>query len=89
MPIWLPSLPTSWASAEKFTALRTQLEAYQRGPLGGIELTGYRYGFVVTEQQLPRTGMPEEPVIDGVRLRYVNIAINPRLPGEEGSCRGR
>jgi hypothetical protein len=85
---------TEWKTAtpqdarEKFAALRVQLEAYEGGPLGGTELTGYRYGVVVTERQLPRDSVPEEPVINGIRLRYVNVAINPRPPAEESRYQG-
>ena len=42
---------------------------------------GVRRSWIINDR--PSASIPEEPVIDGVRLRYINIAINPRPPSAD------
>ena len=55
---------TEWKVADaanaiaRFKEARNQADLYKKGPLAGIELTGYRYLVVVSRKALPNTGIP-------------------------------
>jgi hypothetical protein len=70
-------------AVSRFDEARRQAELYQRGPLAGSELTGYRYAIAVSRINLPKELVPDDRNIRGVIYRHINIAIEPRLPSEQ------
>ncbi len=63
--------------ASKIQEARIQAEMYAVGVLGGVELAGYRYLVMVSEEVLQ---MPEDEDRNGVRYRHRNIAVGPSTP---------
>ncbi len=61
------------------SAARAQAELYQGGVLGGLELRGYRYIVLVSEQRLPR--FDDQHVGSTVYL-HANVAVNPQVPSK-------
>lgn len=64
-------------SGQRFVEARLQARRYAQGPLGAIELTGYRYAVVVSRQQV---SIPDDLREGGVVYRHVNVAVAPRTP---------
>jgi hypothetical protein len=63
----------------KFEETRNQAHRYGRGVLAGNELTGYRYGIVVSLEHLQ---VPDDITRDGVIYRHINIAVKPKPPSK-------
>ncbi len=64
-------------SDQRFEEACLQARRYAQGPLGAIELTGYRYLVVVSRQQVD---IPDDLREGGIVYRHVNVAVNPRTP---------
>ena len=60
-------------------AARTQAELYRGGVLGGLELRGYRYIVLVSEQRLPRLG---DSQVGSTTYLHVNVAVKPSVPSK-------
>ena len=63
--------------ADKLADARSQASRYGRGLLGGFELAGYRYLVIVSERILQ---LPPDEIVDNIRYRHVNIAVDPLPP---------
>ena len=63
----------------KVTEARVQADLYAVGVLGGLELAGYRYLVMVSEDVL---AMPADEVRNGVEYRHRNIAVAPGVPSK-------
>ena len=62
---------------EQFEAARRQLERYKRA-LASLELHSVCFGVIVSTSNAQM--LPDETLASGVRLRWVNIAIEPTRP---------
>ncbi len=61
----------------------TQASLYKEGVLGGLELAGYRYIVIVSEDYLP---MPHDyKDADNITYRHRNIAVNRETPSKVAS----
>lgn len=82
---------TEWKKAEpknaakKYEEAVAQAELYSRGPLAGIELAGYRYTILVSENELPPSAVPANSVVGGVVYRHINITIAPDTPSRQAA----
>jgi hypothetical protein len=56
-----------------------QASIYGDSLLGGIELAGYRYLVLVSEDRLQ---IPPDRIEKEVVYRHINIAVNPSLPSK-------
>jgi hypothetical protein len=72
---------TEWKVADdkrtaesKIREAREQADLYKGGVLAGVELRGYRYLIVVSQERLR---LPEDDSLEGVVYRHVNIAVRP------------
>jgi len=63
--------------ASKIQEARMQAELYAAGVLGGVELAGYRYLVMVSEDLLH---MPEDEDGNDVQYRHRNVAVSPSTP---------
>jgi hypothetical protein len=69
---------TAKEAADKIAEARQQADLYVGGPLAGIELTGYRYLIVVSENEL--TIPADDNTSGGVVYRHINIVVNADVP---------
>lgn len=75
---------TEWKTAtqanskQKYHEAFAQAERYARGSLATIELKGYRYLVLVSEDIL--NDVPPDYEKDGIIYKYINIAVNPSPP---------
>ncbi len=73
---WKTATPSN--SEKKYQEAFSQAERYARGSLAAIELKGYRYLVIVSEEHL--NDVPRDLEKDGVIYKYINIAVNPSTP---------
>jgi len=57
-----------------------QAKIYNSDVLGGIELKNYCYLVMISENTMK---MPDDFVIDNVKYKPINIAVNPKTPSVE------
>jgi hypothetical protein len=64
-----------------FATSRAQADLYRQGPLGGLELRGYRYLIVVSPHELPAKITPPDDVTEtGIVYRHINVVVQPSAP---------
>lgn len=80
---------TEWKVADaanavaRFKEARSQADLYRDGPLAGIELTGYRYLVVVSQNALSKAIIPDdETSASGITYRHVNVVVEPEVPSK-------
>jgi hypothetical protein len=61
----------------------TQVSLYKEGVLGGLELAGYRYIVIVSEDYLKMP--PDHKDDNNITYRHRNIAVNRETPSKVAS----
>lgn len=74
-------LATQSNSKQKYQEALAQAERYARGSLAAIELKGYRYLVIVSEESL--NDVPVDHEKEGVIYKYINIAVDPSSPSTQ------
>jgi len=68
-------------SKKKYEEALNQAGLYAKGSLASIELKGYRYLVIVSEDFL--RDLPDDIEQEGIVYKYINIAVNPSTPSKQ------